>query len=93
MHKSQIHPSVLKLPKSATFNVDDVLSWLKTNKEKLPELRRLAHKTPRIDGAMAEFKNVQGYITMINHYLRHGDWISDYFGANQERRTQWKRIA
>ena len=60
MHKSQIHPSVLKLPKSATFNADDVLSWLKTNKEKLPELRRLAHRTPRIEGAMAELKSLVG---------------------------------
>ena len=89
MHKSQIHPSVLKLPKSATFNADDVLAWLKYNKDRLPLLRKLAHKTPRVDGAMAEFKNVQGYITMINHYLRHGDWISDYFGVNQERKTKW----
>ena len=90
---AQIHPSVLKKSKSETFNADDVLYWLKCNKERLPELRRQAHKKPIIKGAMAELKSVQGYITMINYYLRHGDWISDYFGENQERRTKWKRIA
>ena len=93
MHKSHIHPSVLKLPMAATFNANEVLSWLKHNQEKLPELRRQARKTPRIDGAIARLSDTEGYIRMLTRYLRHGDWCSNFWGQDQEFKTQWKKIA
>ena len=93
MHKSLIHKDVLKLPKSATFNANEVLSWLKHNQEQLPELRRQARKTPRVEGAIARLADIEGYIRMLTRYLRHGDWCSDFYGKDQEFKMKWKRSA
>ena len=32
---------------------------------------------------------IEGYIRFMNHYLKHGDWISDVYGENQEKRIKW----
>ena len=88
MHKSQIHESVLKLGEDATFNARTVLEWVYYNKKLLPSLNRKVREKEK--GAKAEKASVEGYIRMLNHYLRHGDWCSDFFGYRQELKTKWK---
>ena len=61
--------------------------------ENIKELRRQARKTPRIDGAIARLSDTEGYIRMLTRYLRHGDWCSNFWGQDQEFKTQWKKIA
>ena len=90
MLKSQIHESVLKLGEDATFNARNVIEWLEYNKKLLPSLKRRVREKDK--GAIAEKANVEGYIRLINHYLRHGDWCSDFFGYRQELKTKWKVI-
>ena len=29
----------------------------------------------------------------MEHYLRTGDWVSNYMGADEEMKTQWKCVA
>jgi hypothetical protein len=29
----------------------------------------------------------------MEHYLRTGDWISDFMGDDEEKKTQWKCVA
>ena len=32
-------------------------------------------------------------IRFMEHYLRKGDWISDFMGDDEEKKTQWKCVA
>jgi hypothetical protein len=37
--------------------------------------------------------NTKAYIRFMEHYLRTGDWISDFMGDDEEKKTQWKCVA
>ena len=92
-----IHPSVLKKPDDDPLSLKSVKKWIKHNKEKasayLTNSRRRG-ATPKqsiIDKIRSE--NVKAYIRFMEHYLRTGDWISDFMGDDEEKKTQWKCVA
>jgi len=79
-----IHPDVLALPEDNPLSFQTVKSWIKENRDKLPAIRqqiRTNHK-----GAIAEDAKIKGYIALMEGYLKNGDWASDYYGANMEKR-------
>ena len=92
-----IYPTVLAKPDDDPLSVKSIKKWIKHNKEKasayLTNSRRRG-ATPKqsiIDKINSE--NVKAYIRMMEHYLRTGDWISDFMGDDEEKKTQWKCVA
>ena len=43
-------------------------------------------------GSLAELKWVEGYIRDMEWYLRTGDWISNFWGEEQNKKIRWKTI-
>ena len=70
--------SVLDLPDDHYLSYKNVKKWIKTQKEIAASERRNAVKN--VKGAIAKEHAARGYINNMNHYIQHGDWISDYYG-------------
>ena len=92
-----IYPTVLTKPDDDPLSVKSIKKWIKHNKEKasayLTNSRRrgASPKQSIIDKIRSE--NVKAYIRFMEHYLRTGDWVSDFMGQDEEKKTQWKCIA
>ena len=92
-----VHPSVLVKPDDDSLSLKSVKKWIKHNKEKasayLTNSRRrgATSKQSIIDKIRSE--NVKAYIRFMEHYLKSGDWISYFMGADEEMKTQWKCVA
>ena len=92
-----IHSSVLKKPDDDSLSLKSIKKWIKHNKEKasayLTNSRRrgASPKQSIIDKINSE--NVKAYIRNMEHYLKSGDWISNFMGADEEMKTQWKCVA
>ena len=92
-----IYPTVLTKPDDDPLSVKSIKKWIKHNKEKasayLTNSRRRGAppKQSIIDKIRSE--NVKAYIRFMEHYLRTGDWVSNYMGADEEMKTQWKCVA
>ena len=92
-----VYPSVLSKPDDDPLSLKSIKKTIKHNKEKaaafLTNSRRRG-TTPK--QSIADKINADGakaYIRMMEHYLRTGDWISDFMGDDEEKKTQWKCIA
>ena len=79
------HPICLKVPEGWNLHISNIIEWLEYNDKKRKEYARLARKGQK--GALAQSLDHEGYLKEIKHYLRTGDWISDYFGKYQESLT------
>ena len=92
-----IYPSVLAKPDDDPLSLKSVKKWIKHNKEKasayLTNSRRrgASPKQSIIDKIHSE--SAKAYIRMMEHYLRTGDWISNFMGQDEEMKTQWKCVA
>tara|TARA_Y100000817_G_scaffold168640_1_gene131804 strand:- start:567 stop:989 length:423 start_codon:yes stop_codon:yes gene_type:complete len=67
-----------------------VKMWIKTQKS-----LAAAHKAEMrrdVKGSYSKYHNCIGYIRHMQHYLKHGDWINDYYGEYEEKRIKWKTI-
>ena len=76
--------------KIVDFSAKNVKSWIKTQKELLSTLRGEMRR--EVKGAKAKYHNTQGYITQMRHYLKHGDWCSDFYGPYEDKRVKWQTI-
>ena len=85
------HPSALAVSKDKPLNISDVKDWLEYNDNMRKKYSILARKKEK--GALSESLIHEGYVKEIKHYLRHGDWISDFFGKNQEHKITWRTVA
>ena len=92
-----VYPSVLSKPDDDPLSLKSIKKSIKHNKEKaaafLTNSRRRG-TTPK--QSIADKINADGakaYIRMMEHYLRTGDWISDFMGDDEEKKTQWKCVA
>ena len=45
-----------------------------------------------VKGAKAKVYSKEGYIRNMQHYLKHGDWIDDFYGEYEEKKVKWKTI-
>ena len=92
-----VHPSVLVKPDDDSLSLKSVKKWIKHNKEKASAYlinSRRRGATPKqsiIDKIRSE--NVKAYIRFMEYYLKSGDWISIFMGADEEMKTQWKCVA
>ena len=67
-----------------------VKMWIKTQKS-----LAASHKVEMrrdVKGSYSKYHNCIGYIRHMQHYLKHGDWINDYYGEYEEKRIKWKTI-
>ena len=92
-----IHPSVLQRPDDDPLSVKSIKKWIKHNKEKasayLTNSRRRGATPKQSITDKINSENVKAYIRNMEHYLKSGDWISNFMGDNEEKKTQWKCIA
>lgn len=88
---TNVHESIRDLPEDHPRHWKKVKEWIKYNKQVLSEQRKSARKG--IKGAEAEAKSTEGYIRNLEKYLRDGDYIDNFYGQDQEKKTRWKCIA
>ena len=85
-----IHPEVLAKPDDDFLSVKNVRSWIKSSKEQLSSLKSEMRRD--VKGAKAKVHSKEGYIRNMQHYLKHGDWIDDFYGEYEEKKVRWKTI-
>ena len=92
-----IHSSVLKKPDDAPLSLKSVKKWIKHNKEKasayLTNSRRRGATSKQSITDKIHSENTKSYIRFMEHYLKSGDWVSMFMGADEEMKTQWKCVA
>ena len=90
VHGIKVHPFVLKKDKDHPLHVANVEEWLKHNED----MRRIHAKDARKKhkGSLAQSLIHEGYVREIRHYLRTGDWISDFYGKDQEHKIKWRTV-
>tara|TARA_R110001632_G_scaffold178727_1_gene298482 strand:- start:190 stop:483 length:294 start_codon:yes stop_codon:yes gene_type:complete len=91
MNKAQINKELYNLPKTATFQVNVVLEWIKHNQEVSRSMAKEIRMN--IKGAIAQRSMRDGYIKDMRHYLRTGDWISPFYGKDMQDTTKTRVIA
>tara|TARA_R100000742_G_C4259416_1_gene77248 strand:- start:475 stop:750 length:276 start_codon:yes stop_codon:yes gene_type:complete len=74
---------VEKLSDDHYLSLKKVNEWIKHTRNEMKGCRR--------DDPI-RYANLQAYIREMNHYLQHGDWISDVYGMNGDRKINWKTI-
>ena len=85
-----IHPEVLAKPDDHFLSVKNVRSWIKSGKEQLSSFKSEMRRD--VKGAKAKVYSKEGYIRNMQHYLKHGDWIDDFYGEYEEKKVKWKTI-
>ena len=86
---SQYNQKVVNLPDDHKLSFKKVRSWIKTNKEKLPLLKKAVRLKER--GSIAKLAITEGYISNMESYLRNGLWLDLFYGEDQEHTTGWYR--
>ena len=92
-----IHPSVLAKPETDKLSHKNVKLWIKEAKEtasahaKNARSRTISPQQQSHELALSESK--KAYVRQMEHYLKRGDWISDFMGRQENERTQWRCVA
>ena len=84
---SQYNQRVVNLPDDHKLSFKKVRSWIKTNKAKVPALKKAVRLKER--GSIARLAIVEGYISNMESYLRTGLWLDLFYGEDQEFSTGW----
>ena len=83
--------SVLALPDDDTYSFKNVKEWIKENKLQVSALGQQARSTGNAPKDKQTALNLadskKAYIRYCEHYLRHGDWIGIFSGANEEHKV------
>ena len=87
----ELHSKVLAVAKDEPLYISKVKEWIDYNNAMRKHYSSLARKNHK--GALAQSLIHEGYVKEIKHYLRTGDWISDFYGKDQEFSTPRKLIA
>ena len=92
-----VYPSVLAKPDDDSLSLKSIKKWIKHNKEKasafLTNSRRRGTTPKQSITDKINADSAKAYIRFMEHYLRTGDWISDFMGEDEEKKTQWKCVA
>ena len=92
-----IAKSVLALPDDDTYSFKNVKEWIKENKLQVSALgqqarnRSITPKEKQTSSNLADSK--KAYIRYCEYYLRSGDWIGIFSGANEEHKVVPRVIA
>ena len=92
-----VHRNVLAKPDDDPLSLKSIKASIKHNKDKasayLTNSRRRGASPKQSIADKINADSAKAYIRFMEHYLRTGDWISDFMGDDEEKRTQWKCIA
>ena len=92
-----VHPNVLAKPDDDPLSLKSIKKSIKHNKDKasafLTNSRRRGASPKQSIADRIHADSAKAYIRFMEHYLRTGDWISDYMGDDEEKKTQWKCVA
>ena len=92
-----IHPNVLAKPDDDPLSLKSIKKSIKHNKDKasafLTNSRRRGASPKQSIADRIHADSAKAYIRFMEHYLRTGDWISDFMGDDEEKKTQWKCVA
>ena len=88
---SGIHESLRNLSEEHHAHPKKVKQWIKTQKELAAEERRAVKQN--IKGAYAKQSNHEGYVRNLLRYLRDGNYVDDFYGEYQEKRTTKRCLA
>tara|TARA_B100000949_G_scaffold58963_1_gene52098 strand:- start:5992 stop:6636 length:645 start_codon:yes stop_codon:yes gene_type:complete len=92
-----IHPSVLAKSENDKLSHKNVKAWIKEAKEtasahaKNARSRTISPQQQAHELALSESK--KAYVRQMEHYLKRGDWISDFMGLEENERTQWRCVS
>ena len=86
-----IHPSVLALDDSDEMSLKSIKSWIKHQRELLKTERYNHRKGDK--KALAKIGGIQGYIRNLEYYLTNGDYVSMYWGKNEDKPVFSKCLA
>ena len=92
-----IHPKVLDIPDDDPLSLKSIKKSIKHSKDRasaysVSSRRRGASPKQAIADSINS-DNTKAYIRFMEHYLRTGDWISNFMGDDEEKKTQWKCVA
>ena len=86
-----ISKSVLALPEDDTYSFKNVKEWIKENKLQVSALgqqsRNASSEPKERQRASALMDSKKAYIRYCEHYLRSGDWVGIFSGANEEHKV------
>ena len=82
---------VIAKPDDHPLSRKNVVSWIKTQKS-LASAEK-GNMRRNVKGAIAKYWSHQGYVRHCEYYLKHGDWVDDFYGEYQERRVRWRTRA
>ena len=92
-----VHPNVLAKPDDDPLSLKSIKKSIKHNKDKasafLTNSRRRGVSPKQAISDRIHADSAKAYIRFMEHYLRTGDWISDFMGDDEEKKTQWKCVA
>jgi len=84
--KGSFHKSLRELLDVHPLHPDKIKKWIKTQKELATTER--AQVKQNIKGSIARLAMHEGYIREMQSYLKHGDWVSIFYGEYQERKIR-----
>ena len=80
----------LARPDDHPLCLKNVRSWIKSTKEQITALRGEVRRD--VKGSKAKLHSKEGYVRNMQHYLKHGDWIDNFYGEYEEKKVQWVTI-
>jgi len=92
-----IHPKVLEVPDDDPLSLKSIKKSIKHSKDRASAYsvnsRRRGATPKQAIADSINSDNTKAYIRFMEHYLRTGDWISNFMGDDEEKKTQWKCVA
>ena len=92
-----IHPKVLEIPDDDPLSLKSIKKSIKHSKDRASAYsvnsRRRGATPKQAIADSINSDNTKAYIRFMEHYLRTGDWISNFMGDDEEKKTQWKCVA
>ena len=92
-----IAKSVLALPDDDTYSFKNVKEWIKESKLQVTafsqQARNMSIESKEKHKASRLADSKKAYIRYCEHYLKHGDWIGIFSGANEEHKVVPRCVA
>ena len=82
--------SVLNKGDDHFLSAKKVKEWIKTQKSLASSYKAEIRRD--VKGSHSKYANCVAYVRHMQHYLKHGDWVDDYYGEYAEKRIKWKTI-
>jgi hypothetical protein len=86
-----VHPSVLRRSDEDPLNFMNIKDWITVNKLKLKDAK--ANERKNVKGASLLVSKISGYISIMENFLKTGDWYGMYCGENEDQLVKTHCVA